>query len=415
MRVLWFSVTPSLYSKNSLSHNGGGWISSLESLVCKKTEVQLGIAFEHADSCFKVEQNKVTYYPINVRQSKWEKLKRKLIYEPEEIRLIPACLRVIDDFKPDVIHVFGSEWCFGLITLYTEIPVIIHMQGSMPPIYNAQFPSGYSKIDLIKYSGFNIKKIFRQKLNEKTLKSTVIREEKILRSCHYYMGRTEWDCNLTKLYNLNSKYFYCSESLREPFISTEIKWKHKNCNKAIFMSTISPLLSKGFDVILKTAKLIKENTDIDFEWRVFGTNEIQFHEWKTKIKASNVNVKLMGTVSAEILKDELINANIFIHLSYIDNSPNSVCEAQTLGLPIISTNVGGISSIVEHKKTGLLVPANDPFSTASYIKLLFEDIELAVSLGRNAREVALKRHNPQQITSDLLGIYDKVILDEKKN
>jgi glycosyltransferase involved in cell wall biosynthesis len=181
------------------------------------------------------------------------------------------------------------------------------------------------------------------------------------------------------------------------------------------MSTISPLLSKGFDVILKTAKLIKENTDIDFEWRVFGTNEIQFHEWKTKIKASNVNVKLMGTVSAEILKDELINANIFIHLSYIDNSPNSVCEAQTLGLPIISTNVGGISSIVEHKKTGLLVPANDPFSTASYIKLLFEDIELAVSLGRNAREVALKRHNPQQITSDLLGIYDKVILDEKKN
>ena len=69
MRVLWFSVTPSLYSKNPL-YNGGGWIASLEGELKKNKSFELGVAFEFCDDKFKVCEIGVTYYPINVWKTK---------------------------------------------------------------------------------------------------------------------------------------------------------------------------------------------------------------------------------------------------------------------------------------------------------------------------------------------------------
>ena len=45
MRILWFSVTPSLFNPKSNSHNGGGWIASLEQIVRKEPAIDLGVAF----------------------------------------------------------------------------------------------------------------------------------------------------------------------------------------------------------------------------------------------------------------------------------------------------------------------------------------------------------------------------------
>jgi len=413
MRVLWFSVTPSMYAPCSWSHNGGGWIASLEALMRKVPNLELGIAFEHSDTCFRAEQDKVIYYPMHLYKSKWDRLKEKFVYEPEEKLLIPICLEVIKDFKPDIIHVFGSEWCFGLVAQHTDIPTVIHMQGSLPAYYNALYPAGYSKIDKILKNGINLKNTIKDLLYDKTFKLQAKREEKILRGCYYFMGRTEWDEKLTKLYAPNSKYFYCSEALRNSFVNNDKIWHSHDRNQIILASTISNPLYKGLDLILKTAKLITEHLNISFEWRVFGTKDIQFHESKTKIKAIDVNVKLMGTISSDHLKNELLNSDMYIHPSYIDNSPNSVCEAQILGLPIISTNVGGIASLIEHKITGLLVPANDPYTMVSYIKLLILDNKFASILGNNSRRIAKNRHNPEELVKTLLKIYENVIEDEK--
>lgn len=47
---------------------------------------------------------------------------------------------VIDDFKPDVIEVFGSESFMGLVAKKTKIPVVLHIQGVLTPYFNAYFP-----------------------------------------------------------------------------------------------------------------------------------------------------------------------------------------------------------------------------------------------------------------------------------
>lgn len=409
MKVLWFSVTPSLYGKNNNPHNGGGWIESLEKIIKQESSIQLGIAFEHSDKTFKRMINGVTYYPIKAWRFQLHEIYSKYIKGNDEKYIIPACIKIINDFSPDIIHVFGAEWSFGLIPLFTNIPVIIHLQGCMPAYYNARFPAGYSIYDIFLYNGLNIKNIFKQLLIENSLRLRAKREERILTECRYFLGRTEWDKNIALLYSPKSKYYYCSEALRDPFINSNVSWQPRDRKKKIFMSTISSPIYKGMDLILKAAFILTTKFNLDFEWRIFGIQDLSFHEKKTKIRALNVRVKLMGIISADELKDELLNTDIFIHPSYIDNSPNSICEAQILGVPIISTNVGGISSLIEHNITGLLVPANDPYMLCSLIIKLINDVNISINMSRKAEIIAKQRHSQTNILNDLVKAYSEVM------
>ena len=75
--------------------------------------------------------------------------------------------------------------------------------------------------------------------------------------------------------------------------------------KINIVSVISSPWYKGADLILKTAKLLKRFTSLDFEWRIYGVRDIRFYEQKYGIRASEVNVCPMGTASKEKLVDVL--------------------------------------------------------------------------------------------------------------
>ena len=129
MRVLWFSCTPSCYDIISK----GGWIESLERIVkLYLPDVQLGIAFEHVDRKFKVEHSGVTYYPINCEYGMVKKIRNK-IFSSSRLKyekLKPAYLKVIQDFKPDIIQCFGSElWHYSLLQKDVDIPFVVHIMG----------------------------------------------------------------------------------------------------------------------------------------------------------------------------------------------------------------------------------------------------------------------------------------------
>lgn len=68
MRILWYTNTPCLYKQNN-AYNGGGWLSSLQALLMKRSDVELGIAFELKGEEEKVVQDAVTYYPLILPES----------------------------------------------------------------------------------------------------------------------------------------------------------------------------------------------------------------------------------------------------------------------------------------------------------------------------------------------------------
>lgn len=411
MRVLWFTVSPSLYSING-NNQGLGWIASLERIVRTDKDIVLGVAFEHEDNIFKSEQDGVIYYPMNVFRNRRDIECRRYHADIEERLFMPCCQRVIDDFKPDVIQVFGSEWCFGLIQEYTNIPVVIHMQGSMPPYQNAIFPPGYSwKEEHVAIPWWNLRWRHRHSLWCKRNVEVVEREERILRGCKYFMGRTNWDYALSQLYAPSSHYYKCWEALRTVFIDGTFKWKPDKSRKKYIIVSTGPSRLKGMDVILKTAKLLKEYSGIDFEWRIIGADMMHLseHERKWGIDSIKNSVRPLGVLDGDAVCRELLDCDLYVLPTYIDNSPNSVCEAMCLGVPVVSTLTGGLPSLIDNHRTGELVPCNDPYTLAYTLRMLLPDIDKRMQYGKTAREIALQRHNPDGILNMLKNIYMDIV------
>lgn len=414
MKVLWFEVTePSRYKAEG--EPIGGWQDSLENIVRNCPEIELCIAFMSGNIYEGKKIDGVIYQPIYAKYSFITKIfKRK--WDFFVAKLLPQAKKIINDFKPDIIHIFGTEWPFGQIVKLTKIPVVIHIQGAIVPYNNALYPPNYSVIDRIKQCGINPRKYFSLLMTIKDSQNREKWEIDTWNTVSYYMGRTEWDKALSNIMHPGRKYFQVEEALRPTFLDGKQKWKGKSNLKLRLISTGCSSFWKGPDMMLKVAKILK-TSGIDFEWNVAGKmpDDIQqIVERKENAKFVDCNINIMGFIQSDKLVELLISSSIYVHTAYIENSPNSICEAQCLGVPIISTNVGGISTLVRNGENGILVPANDPWQMANAIMELSASQEKKEMYSNNGKRIAYTRHNPQNILSQLLNCYNTIIREYDK-
>ncbi len=88
-------------------------------------------------------------------------------------------------------------------------------------------------------------------------------------------------------------------------------------------------------------------------------NDGSLLETKDFAKQLGVDVEFTGLLSKANWHKKAQDYNIFINTTSIDNTPVSVIEAMALGLPVISTNVGGMPFLIENGKDGFLVTPNN--------------------------------------------------------
>lgn len=421
MRILWITATAGNYqSPHSCggSYNGGGWISSMQNELAKCDDIKLGIAFCRNGEPAKVEQDGVVYYPIpHHTKSKKDKIldlfrlndatRDEVLWPYYEQKF----KEVIEDFKPDVIHIFGSELYHGLAARVAgNIPMALHIQGLLSLYIYIYLPPSVSKWQYY-MSGKGLKGKYHNYQYLAYWHRSVHREKAILKAVPHVIGRTDWDRQALAVLNPKAKYHYGGEILRDVFYEKKDRQIPKD--RPVISTTISFPTYKGYDVILKVANILKNEIGMDFEWNVYGNVQPDFMEKHTGLKHDNLNVNLKGVASAEQLRDALVNSTLYFHSSYIENSPNSVGEAQLIGVPVVASRVGGTDSMVEHGKTGFLYPVTDPYMAAYYIKRLVENQKENISMGKAAREVALVRHDKQAIVENLLKIYDEITMYNK--
>lgn len=166
--------------------------------------------------------------------------------------------------------------------------------------------------------------------------------------------------------------------------------------------------------MLKTAHVLK-SMGVDFEWKIAGAMDkynLRVIEEKEQMKFRENNIEILGFTQADEVLNLLCNSSLYIHTAYIENSPNSICEAQLIGIPVIATYVGGIPSLVSNNEDGILVPANDPWQMANEIVTLFTDKSRMEIFSKKARTKALQRHDPNNIFQQLLHCYNSIIVDK---
>ena len=102
------------------------------------------------------------------------------------------------------------------------------------------------------------------------------------------------------------------------------------------------------------------------------------------------SVTFTGVLPKEQWHQMSENYDIFINTTNIDNMPVSIIEAMALGLPIVSTDAGGLPYLIENGVDGLLIPAKDERKMAEAIETLLNNACNAGEMSKNAREKAEK-------------------------
>lgn len=97
-------------------------------------------------------------------------------------------------------------------------------------------------------------------------------------------------------------------------------------------------------------------------------------------------VKFTGALSKPDWIKLSVDYDIFINTTNFDNHPVSVIEAMALGLPVVTTNVGGVPFLVDDEENGLLVPPNQVDEFVKAVERLIETPELAERIAKNARQ-----------------------------
>lgn len=398
---------------------GAGWVGSALKLLSTSSKLDLGVVYVTNDKQNVSEAiNNIKLFPIYVKKpSKFQKVLKyhtNYKFNDELLCVNLQFQQYLIEFSPGVIHFFGFESYLAQLINRINLPFIVHVQGLLNPYSKVYFPPGFSQESVRR------KSLFREVIlnngfvyNYLEMRRRAQIEIELIRKTKNVCGRTCWDQSMIKSFNNQANYFHIDEVLRESFYIYQGRWQYKELDSIVITSTISESLYKGLDLILNTALILKSYfPNIQFEWRIIGVSQnsylVEQINNHLRIDLSFLPIKFMGNLPEQELCSLLLNSNIYVHPSYIENSPNSLCEAQILGLPVISTNVGGIGSIVENGVSGILVPSNAPFELACEIANLYEDKTLCVKFSDNAKRIAIKRHDKNRILQQLIDTYTRL-------
>ena len=250
----------------------------------------------------------------------------------------------------------------------------------------------------------------------KSMKQRGVFEAELIKHIDHVMGRTFWDYANCKALNPEISYHKCGEILRSSFY--EYSWDYGKCRKhSIFVSQgILPL--KGLHQVLKAMPVILRKFP-DTEIYVAGPDILNKAFYKHLSYGNYLNrlinkyglkgkVHFLGYQNEAGMREHYLEANVFVCPSSIENSPNSLGEAQILGMPCVASYVGGTMEFIEDGKSGFLYRFEETDMLAMRICRIFESRELAETLSAGGRAAALERHDRARIAGELVAIYEKV-------
>ncbi|NQY05903.1 MAG: glycosyltransferase family 4 protein [Flavobacteriaceae bacterium] len=97
------------------------------------------------------------------------------------------------------------------------------------------------------------------------------------------------------------------------------------------------------------------------------------------------SIEFTGMLTKEAWREKSVSSSIFINTTNFDNTPISLIEAMALGLPVVSTNVGGIPFLISDQKDGILVKKSDALEMKQAIIELIDNPKRANKIALNAR------------------------------
>lgn len=431
-KVLWICniMLPAIARELQLPYsNREGWLSGIFERVQKKAApFELGVCFpwdgdvagapEFGESgSFAVSGIKCYVFSEDIRHpERYDSIMEKRFAE------------IFQDFVPDMIHIFGTEFPHSLAAVRAfgrSEKILVGIQGlcgEIAKVYMAGLPGKVQS--KVAFRDFIRKDSIRQQQKKFVLRGQ--NEAETIKGCGNITGRTRFDREGTTAINPKANYYSMSETMRGQFYTG--RWDETKCERhSIFLGQGDYPL-KGMHFVLQAmAELLPGYPDLKLY--VAGNSVVEHGSLKQRLKLPaygkyllklirqyrlEQKVIMTGKLSAEEMKDRFLKSSVFVCPSVLENSPNTVGEAMLLGVPVVASDTGGIPDMIADGRNGLLFPTGDAKALAEAISHLWEEerdregLTLAQRLSKQAAGRAHIVHNGECNYLRLLEIYREI-------
>ncbi len=274
MKVLWFTGVqlPAVSGQNLTRAN---WQEELrKALEIYHPEIELGIASVSPTSFAPFREGNAYYYsihrPVSQPRSRFQRVFDQWRHDLYAFSEVEQYLKLVQDFRPDVIMVFGSENPFGLISGQVDCPVILYIQGIVSAIANHVFDGlTWQEILILLFSkNFVVGSgVFHEWLTKKKYSRV---ERGIFARCPNFIGRTQWDRDQVLSLNPKANYFECNEILNPIYSQSE--WRPNSQKGKTIYATSGDALFKGALTLVRAVCELKKRGRQDIQVRIGGVN-----------------------------------------------------------------------------------------------------------------------------------------------
>lgn len=413
MNILWVvnTIFPDAAIKMGLNPPVvGGWMYGLAKDVAACVDVRLAVATVYSGRDFSsFVINGIHYFLIPATTA---------VESDPSVRQHWA--KLLEQFPVDLVHIHGTEYGHGysLMKAYPELPYLVSIQG-LVSVCHQYYLAGMTALEVIR--NITLRDILRWDTLFQAKKAFSQRgevERDYIRRASAVIGRTEWDFAHAKAINPDARYHFCNESLRDEFYSGE-RWSNSDYPKHVIFLSQGSYPIKGLHQVIKAVALLKDEypaitvevagADITknstFMERIKRTGYGKYVASLIKRYGLESKIKFLGPLQADEMKRAYLRSHVFICPSSIENSPNSLGEAQLLGVPCIAAYCGGIPSMTNGGESAALYRFEEFEMLALKIREFFEDAELADRISERGAFAASVRHDKKKNLDTLMSIY----------
>lgn len=414
MKILW--ITNILFPEAEQLLNGagelkatGGWMLGAANALLQNKDVKLIVASVSVkvSELTKLRGHDILYYILPMG-------KGNMHFNMDYCKYWQ---QVNNDMNPDIVHIHGTEYSHGYayMVAFGYSNVVVSIQGLTSAYYYYYY--GMTKKDI--YMNMTFRDIIRGTIlnGQKKFKQRAAYEIEMIKNAKHIIGRTSWDKARVWAINPNALYHFCNETLRSDFYDGS-RWVYDECDKySIFLSQAGYPI-KGLHQVLKAMPLILCHYP-DAKIRVAGGDITKSSTLSEKLRLSGYGkyikkmiekmglvgkITFTGNLNAEQMKQEYLRANVFVCPSSIENSPNSLGEAQILGTPCVASYVGGVMDMMKGNENNLY-RFEEIEMLAEKVCRVFADEEKQVDM----HTIAAERHSPKLNCNNLLLIYKNIV------
>ncbi len=347
---------------------------------------------DEADTFFLFENSNVNYMVLP-EMSPYVSLK-------SEIATFRKLSRIIEDFKPDIVHTHVAR--AGLTGRFTanmkNVPVILHT-------FHGHHFHGYTSSFVVE-----IYKQIERYLSNISTGIIAISEAQRQDLVHKYKVVPEHKCFVIPLGFDLYRFVNIPDHKKEKFLETFDLSEDK-----ITISIIGRLAPiKNHKLLVEAVSLLPSDIREKLRILVVGDGELKA-EIIDLIKKKGLSVGTSGEnlfVFTSWIKDisEALSVSDIVALTSLnEGTPVCLIEAQAAGIPVVSTDVGGVKDVVKNGETGLLVESNNPQELANAMQKLIENPELRKKLGKEGQKFMLEKYSYQRFVKDSEELYYKLL------